>query len=92
MNACWQTYAYWLMGTMSNDLRRLAYFAGFYKGIQSEGGAVAWGIDMGKIEIRGLYISTWALCGAGLLCAVPVVWSRVRDTEMEEGEKEEQGE
>ncbi|CCX30418.1 Similar to UNC93-like protein C922.05c; acc. no. Q9URX1 [Pyronema omphalodes CBS 100304] len=92
MDACWQTYAYWLMGAMSNDPRRLAYFAGFYKGIQSAGGAVAWGIDMGKIEIRGLYISSWALCGAGLLCAVPVVWKRVRDTEMEEEEKEEQGE
>lgn len=31
LDAAWQTYAYWLMGALSNDPRKLAYFAGFYK-------------------------------------------------------------
>jgi hypothetical protein len=31
LDSVWQTYAYWLMGALSNDPRKLAYFAGFYK-------------------------------------------------------------
>jgi hypothetical protein len=31
LDAVWQTYAYWLMGALSNEPRKLAYFAGFYK-------------------------------------------------------------
>jgi hypothetical protein len=31
LDAAWQTYAYWLMGALSNEPRKLAYFAGFYK-------------------------------------------------------------
>jgi hypothetical protein len=29
LNSMWQTYAYWLMGAMSNDLAKLAVFTGF---------------------------------------------------------------
>jgi hypothetical protein len=31
LDASWQTTAYWLMGAMSNDPAKLAYFAGFCK-------------------------------------------------------------
>lgn len=31
LDATWQTYAYWLMGALSNDPHKLAYFAGYYK-------------------------------------------------------------
>lgn len=29
LDSMWQTYAYWLMGAMSNDLPKLAVFTGF---------------------------------------------------------------
>lgn len=29
LDAMWQTTAYWIMGAMSNDPAKLAYFAGF---------------------------------------------------------------
>lgn len=29
LDAMWQTTAYWMMGAMSNDPAKLAYFAGF---------------------------------------------------------------
>lgn len=45
IDAMWQTYAYWLMGALSNNPHKLAYFAGFYKGIQSAGAAVVWRMD-----------------------------------------------
>ena len=48
MDAMWQTTAYWMMGAMSNDPAKLAYFTGFYKSIQSAGGAGAWRMDAVK--------------------------------------------
>ena len=54
IDAMWQTYAYWLMGALSNDPRKLAYFAGFYKGIQSAGAAVVWRLDAVKTPFEAL--------------------------------------
>ena len=54
LDAMWQTYAYWLMGALSNDSRKLAYFAGFYKGIQSAGAAVVWRMDAVQYSFESL--------------------------------------
>lgn len=78
----WQTYAYWLMGALSNDPRRLAYFAGFYKGIQSAGAAVVWRLDATKHSYVTLFGTSWGLCVLGIVCAIPVVWFRVKETEI----------
>ena len=43
-DAAWQTCVYWFMGALTNNGRKLANFAGFYKGIQSAGSAVTWAI------------------------------------------------
>lgn len=46
-DAAIQAFAYWIMGALAgNDTAMSARFAGFYKGIQSAGAAVAWGIDL----------------------------------------------
>lgn len=84
LDAAWQTYAYWIMGALSNDPRKLAYFAGFYKGIQSAGAAVVWGIDGSHAPFRVLFGTSWGLCVAGLLFAIPVIWMRIHDTEVTE--------
>jgi len=76
----WQTYAYWVMGALSNDPRKLSYFAGFYKSIQSAGAAVAWRIDALKVPFIDLFASSWGLCGAGLLFAFPVVWAKIKES------------
>ncbi|PWW76961.1 MFS general substrate transporter [Tuber magnatum] len=83
-DAMWQTYAYWMMGALSNEPRKLAYFAGFYKGIQSAGAAVVWRLDGVKYSYATLFGSSWGLCGAGMLLAVPVIWRRIKDTELTE--------
>lgn len=80
----WQTYAYWLMGALSNDPRKLAYFAGFYKGIQSAGAAVVWRMDATGASFDALFGSSWGLCAAGMLCALPVIYLRVQDTGLSE--------
>ncbi|KAF9016863.1 hypothetical protein BDZ89DRAFT_1075271 [Hymenopellis radicata] len=61
LDAMWQTTSYWLMGAMSNDPSKLAFFAGFYKSIQSSGGAGIWRADAVGIPYMNMFISTWAL-------------------------------
>lgn len=40
-----------VMGALSNDLRKLAYFAGFYKALQSAGAAVLFRVDALKSKL-----------------------------------------
>ncbi|KAF7425930.1 hypothetical protein PC9H_008292 [Pleurotus ostreatus] len=79
LDAAWQTYAYWMMGAMSNDPAKLAHFAGFYKSIQSAGAAGVWRADGVKRPYMDLFLSTWVLLVAGLLFALPMIYMRVRD-------------
>lgn len=47
-----QTYAYWLMGAIANSPAILARYAGYYKGIQSLGAAIAWILDASGMMYR----------------------------------------
>ena len=84
LDATWQTYAYWLMGSLSNEPRKLAYFAGFYKSIQSAGAAVIWRVDALKHPFQAIFASSWGLCGAGLIVALPIVWYKITETNVRE--------
>jgi MFS family permease len=85
LDAMWQTTVYWMMGAMSNDPNKLAYFTGFYKSIQSAGAAGAWRADAILTPYMNMFASTWALCAAGLLFALPMIYLRVKDhTDLED--------
>ncbi|KAK7041796.1 hypothetical protein VNI00_009085 [Paramarasmius palmivorus] len=85
LDAAWQTTIYWLMGAMSNDPAKLAYFSGFYKCIQSAGNAGIWRADAVKIPYMNIYISTWVLLVAGLIFALPMIHMRVKNhTDLED--------
>ncbi|KAG1733026.1 MFS general substrate transporter [Suillus paluster] len=79
LDSMWQTYAYWLMGAMSNDPAKLAVFAGFYKSIQSAGAAGVWRADGVGLPYMNIFLSTWCLTVAGMLFALPMVYLRVTD-------------
>ncbi|KAF9261909.1 MFS general substrate transporter [Marasmius fiardii PR-910] len=79
LDAAWQTTIYWLMGAMSNDPAKLAYFSGFYKCIQSAGNAGIWRADAVGTPYMNMFVSTWVLLVAGLVFALPMIHSRVRD-------------
>jgi len=79
LDSMWQTTAYWMMGAMSNDPAKLAYFAGFYKSIQSAGAAGVWRADAMKVPYMNLFLSTWALLFAGLVFSLPMIHLRVTD-------------
>ncbi|KAF8899685.1 MFS general substrate transporter [Mucidula mucida] len=85
LDAMWQTTSYWLMGAMSNDPSKLAFFAGFYKSIQSSGGAGSWRADAVGVPYMNMFISTWVLLAADLAFALPMIVLRVKEhTELED--------
>ena len=79
LDAAWQTFAYWIMGAMSNDPSKLAFFTGFYKSIQSAGGATAWGLDADHKPYMDIFVSTWVLLTAGLVFMLPMIHMRVKE-------------
>lgn len=68
------------MGSLSNNGRKLANFAGFYKGIQSAGAAITWRLDDNGISFMSMFASNWALLAGSLLIALPVILWKVEDT------------
>jgi hypothetical protein len=68
------------MGALTNNGRKLANFAGFYKGIQSAGGAITWRLDDLKIPYMTMFASNWGLLAGSLLVALPVILWKVEDT------------
>lgn len=79
-DAAWQTCVYWFMGALTNNGRKLANFAGFYKGIQSAGGAITWRLDDIGIQYMTMFASNWGLLAGSLLVALPVILLKVEDT------------
>ncbi|KAK3073446.1 hypothetical protein LTR53_004978 [Teratosphaeriaceae sp. CCFEE 6253] len=81
-DAAWQTSIYWFMGATTNNSRKLANFAGFYKGIQSAGAAIVWRLDglNSPPPYMNMFASCWALTAGGLLIAAPVLWMKIQDT------------
>src|SRR5690242_9621111 len=68
------------MGAISNNSRKLANFAGFYKGIQSAGAAIIWRLDGLKVPYMNLFISCWVLLAGSLVVALPVMLVKIKDT------------
>lgn len=68
------------LGALTNNSRKLANFAGFYKGIQSAGGAITWRLDDIKIPYMTMFASNWGLLAGSLLVALPVILWKVEDT------------
>ena len=68
------------MGAITNNSRKLANFAGFYKGIQSAGAAIIWRLDGLAIPYMNLFTSCWVLLAGSLFFALPVMILKIKDT------------
>jgi hypothetical protein len=70
------------MGAITNNSRKLANFAGFYKGIQSAGAAIIWRLDgLDKPPpYMNLFASCWVLLAGSLVIALPVMILKIKDT------------
>ena len=67
------------MGSLSNNSRKLANFAGFYKSIQSAGGVIAPQLDVAGIPYMNQLAANWGLLAGSLLIAAPVIWLKVQE-------------
>jgi hypothetical protein len=70
------------MGAITNNSRKLANFAGFYKGIQSAGAAIIWRLDGldNPPPYMHLFASCWGLLAGSLVIALPVMILKIKDT------------
>lgn len=94
-DAVWQLSVYWyvllfqncsskltlyrFMGALSNSGRKTANFAGFYKGIQSAGAAIAWRIDAMDYPYLTQFAITWSLLAGSLVVAAPVIFLNIKE-------------
>ena len=67
------------MGSLTNNSRKLANFAGFFKGIQSAGAAIMWRLDSMNTPYMNIFASCWALLAGSLLFALPVILFKIKD-------------
>lgn len=67
------------MGSLSNNSRKLANFAGFYKGLQSAGAAGMWRMDAQKTPFMTEFASCWGLLVGSLFIASPVVFFKIKE-------------
>ncbi|KAJ5286878.1 hypothetical protein N7478_002564 [Penicillium angulare] len=82
-DAAFQTCTYWYMGSLSNNSRKLANFAGFYKGIQSAGAAGMWrrcSLDAVKTPYMVEFASCWGLLVGSMLIASPIIFFKVTES------------
>jgi len=79
-DSVWQTTSYWLMGSLTNNSRKIACYTGFYKGIQSAGGAISPQLDSNNVAFMSQFAANWGMLAGSLIIAAPVIWTKVKDT------------
>ncbi|RFU25807.1 hypothetical protein B7463_g10542, partial [Scytalidium lignicola] len=75
----YQAYAYWLMGSLSNNSQRLSHYAGWYKSFQQAGAAIAYRLDGLRTSYYKMYISTWMILVFGVLSTTWVSFTKVQN-------------
>ena len=76
------------MGSLTNNGRTLAIFAGIFNAMQSAGSAIVWRLDSLQTPYMGMLASCWALYCGSLVFALPVILFKIKDqTKIEEDKK-----
>jgi hypothetical protein len=84
-DAAYQGLAYYTMSTLCNDPFKLARMAGYYKGVQSAGAAVSYGMDAVKTSYLGEILIPWLMLLLSLpLCALVLWYTRETNYDVEE--------
>jgi hypothetical protein len=75
IDAVYQGYIYWLLGTMTNDTERAARYGGFYKTIQNAFYAIANQLESQQVPYMTQLITVFAINTVGLLLSFAVAWT-----------------
>ncbi|KAI8902788.1 major facilitator superfamily domain-containing protein [Globomyces pollinis-pini] len=77
LDAIYQNYIYWLIGSLSNDSSVIARYVGAYKAFQSAGGAMAWQLDAVGTSYNIQVLVSWGL----MLISLPFMYVTARKLE-----------
>jgi hypothetical protein len=68
------------MGSLTNNGRKLANYAGIYKGIQSAGNSIASSIDADGAAYMTNFATNWGLLAGSIVIAAPIVFLKIKNT------------
>lgn len=78
-DAIFQNFIFWILGTLSNNPKKVALYASFYKGLQSAFAAIVWRLDALEKSYMSLFASSWGLVHGSLLIAAPLILFKITD-------------
>jgi MFS family permease len=84
-DALWQSFSYWMIGSVSNSAAVAAVLVGAYKSFQATGAAVAWRINALAYPGMTQLAIDWGLCIGSLVIIIPTVLT-ITATNVETGE------
>ncbi|PWA46766.1 UNC93-like protein 1 [Artemisia annua] len=87
-DAMFQSMVYWVIGGLADDSVILSRYVGFYKGVQSAGGAVAWQIDTHHVPYMNQLIVNWVLTTISYPLLALLVIKAVKDDDDKVAEQE----
>lgn len=79
LDAMFQSMVYWIIGALADDSEILSRYAGFYKGVQSGGAAVAWQLDTRQVPYLTQLIINWALMSLSFPLLLILIILAVKD-------------
>lgn len=84
LDAIFQSFIFWILGTFSNNPRKVALYASFYKSLQSAFSAIAWRLDATEHSFMTMFVSSWAFTQGSLIFAAPLILFKITDTTVPE--------
>ncbi|KAF3986003.1 hypothetical protein FT663_04720 [Candidozyma haemuli var. vulneris] len=78
-DAIFQSYIFWVLGTFSNNPKKVALYASFYKSLQSAFNAIVWRLDAQKTPFMHMFASSWALVVVSMLIAAPMIFFKITE-------------
>ncbi|KAJ5606657.1 hypothetical protein N7510_009438 [Penicillium lagena] len=80
VDGAWQTFAWWIMGTLSNDPLVLSIYSAFYKVFGAMGAAIVFNLDVRETSYQAMFGSYWGLLSGSLVLVLALIYKRVEDT------------
>ncbi|KAJ5623639.1 hypothetical protein N7490_012244 [Penicillium lividum] len=66
VDGAWQTFAWWIMGALSNDPLVLSIYSAFYKVFGAMAAAIVFSMDAHKVSYQAMFGSYWGLLSGSM--------------------------
>lgn len=80
VDGAWQTFAWWIMGALSNDPLVLSIYAAFYKVFSAMGAAIVFNLDVRGVSYQAMFGSYWGMLAGSMVLVLVLIYKRVEDT------------